>query len=274
MRSIAWLSEKGGTAKTTCAINCAVGLAKRGSCVLLADLDPQANASLVLLEGKPAGPPTLGAVLLGEVEATEAIRPTHIPRLDILPSDVSLADASLELSNMIGRENRLRAALMPVESAYDFLILDTSPTRSLLTINALTTVQEVLVPIEPGLFSLSGLGQLQAAVEDVRRYLDNKSLRVAGLVLTRTRRDNVSRDVEQHLRATFGELVHRATIPSNAKVEEAHGRFQSVLDYAPRSPGAKAYLELVEEIVAHGRTRAQDGAGNAAGGTAATDHAA
>ena len=169
MRSIAWLSEKGGTAKTTCAINCAVGLAKRGSRVLLADLDPQANASLVLLEGKPAGPPTLGAVLLGEVEATEAIRPTHIPRLDILPSDVSLADASLELSNMIGRENRLRAALMPVESAYDFLILDTSPTRSLLTINALTTVREVLVPIEPGLFSLSGLGQLQAAVDDVRR---------------------------------------------------------------------------------------------------------
>lgn len=272
MRSIAWISEKGGTGKTTSAINSAVGLAKRGNRVLLIDTDPQANASLVLLEGNPAGPPTLAAVLLGDADAAESIRATRTPGLDILPADVALADASVSLANMIGRENRLRAALAPVESAYDFILLDTSPTRSLLTINALTTVQEVLIPIEPGLFSLSGLGQLQAAVEDVRRYLGNRALRIAGLVLTRTRRDNVSRDVEAQLREAFGELVYRSAVPSNAKVEEAHGRFLSVLDYAPRSPGAKAYLDLVEEIISDGRT--QKRAGPAPAGALAADDAA
>jgi len=272
MRSIAWISEKGGTGKTTSAINSAVGLAKRGNRVLLIDTDPQANASLVLLEGKPAEPPTLAAVLLGEASAEEAIRAARIPRLDILPADVALADASVALANMIGRENRLRTALAPVESAYDFILLDTSPTRSLLTINALTTVREVLIPIEPGLFSLSGLGQLQSAVDDVRLYLDNRALRIAGLILTRTRRDNVSRDVEAQLREAFGELVYKSAIPSNAKVEEAHGRFQSVLDYAPRSPGAKAYLDLVEEILSHGRT--QERAGTTSSGSLAADDAA
>lgn len=269
MRSIAWISEKGGTAKTTSAINSAVGLAKLGSRVLLIDTDPQANASLVLLEGKPAEPPTLAAVLLGDADAADAIRPTRTDGLDILPADVSLADASVSLGSMIGREARLRAALAEAGPDYDYIILDTSPTRSVLTINVLTFAAEVLIPVEPGLFSLSGLGQLQAAIEDVRRYLGNPRLRIAGLVLTRTRNDGVSRDVETQLRATFGELVYRTSVPSSVKVEEAHGRFLSVLDYAPRSTGAKAYESLVAEIVIHGR--AQIGTGTAADGSPAAD---
>jgi chromosome partitioning protein len=269
MRAIAWISEKGGTAKTTSAINTAVGLAKRGNRVLLVDTDPQSNASLVLLEGKAAEPPTHASVLLGDAAAIEAIRPTRTAGLDILPADVSLADASLALGNVIGREARLRAALTEVEPVYDFVILDTSPTRSLLTINVLVYAAEVLIPVEPGLFSLSGLGQLQSAIEDVRRFLGNQRLQIAGLVLTRTRNDGVSRDVEAQIRATFGDLVYRTTVPSSVKVEEAHGRFLSVLDYAPRSSGARAYESLVAEIVEHGR--AQIGAGTVAGGAAATD---
>jgi chromosome partitioning protein len=120
---------------------------------------------------------------------------------------------------------------------------------------------------------VAGRGQLQAAVEDVRRYLDNRALRIAGLVLTRTANNNVSRDVEAQLRGMFGELVHPTAIPTNAKVEEAHSRYQSVLDYAPRSAGAKAYAALVEEIIAHGR-RAKDRAGDAARGPAEADDAA
>jgi chromosome partitioning protein len=270
MRSIAWISEKGGTAKTTSAINTAVGLAKLGNRVLLIDTDPQANAGLVLLEGKPAGPPTLASVLLGDAGASEAIRPTRTAGLDILPADVSLADASVTLGNLIGREARLRAALAEVEDDYDFAIADTSPTRSVLTINVLVFAAEVLIPIEPGLFSLSGLGQLQNAIEDVRRYLGNGGLKITGLVLTRTRNDGVSRDVESQLRATFGELVCRTAVPSSVKVEEAHGRFQSVLDYAPRSPGARAYEALVAEIIDHGR--AKIGTGTPADGTVATDN--
>jgi chromosome partitioning protein len=249
MRVIAWCSEKGGTGKTSSAINSAVALAKSGRRVLLVDLDPQANASLVMLEGQPAEPPTAGTVLLGDAGALEVVRPTRTPGLDVLPADVSLADANLELANRIGRENRLRAALAEGRGVYDLVVIDTPPTRSLLTINALVAATEVLIPVEPSLFSLSGLGQLQSAVDDVRRYLDNPGLRIAGILLTRTRHDSVSRDIEVHLRETFGGLVFTTTIPTNVKVEESHGRFQSVIDYAPRSPGARAYLALAAEIL-------------------------
>jgi chromosome partitioning protein len=260
MRLIAWISEKGGAAKTTSAINTAVGLAKLGNRTLLVDTDPQANASLVMLEGNPAESPTLANVLLGQADAHEAIKRTRTPGLDILPASVELADATDALSKLIGREARLRAALADVEPDYDFIVVDSSPTRSVLTVNVLVAVREVYIPIEPGLFSLSGLGQIQAAIEDVRRYLGNGVLKIAGLVLTRTRNDGVSRDVEAQLRATFGALVCTATVPSSVKVEEAHGRFQSVLDYAPRSNGAKAYESLVAEIVDHGREKSRTGA--------------
>lgn len=255
MRVIVWASEKGGTGKTSSAINSAVALAKSGSRVLLVDLDPQANASLVMLEGQGAAPPTAGAVLLGGATVAESVRVTRTPRLELLPADVSLADANLELANKIGRENRLRAALVEVRSRYDVVVIDTPPTRSILTINALVAAGEVLIPVEPGLFSLSGLGQLQSAIDDVRRYLDNPALKIAGILITRTRHDSVSRDVETQLRETFGELVFKTTIPTSVKVEEAHGRFLSVIDYSPRSPGAKAYLSLAEEIINGGKTK-------------------
>jgi chromosome partitioning protein len=271
MRSIAWISEKGGTAKTSSALNCAVGTAKRGYRTLILDTDPQANSSLVTLQGMPAEPPTLANVLVGDSDARDAIRPTRTPGLDILPADVSLADATDALSKMIGREARLRVAMEELAEDYDYIYVDTSPTRSVLTVAVLVFVQEVLIPIEPGLFSLSGLGQLQGAIEDVRRYLGNRALRISGIVLTRTRRDNVSRDVEQQLKGAFGDLVLQSTIPSNAKVEEAHGRFMSVLDYAPRSPGAKAYESLVAEII---DGRAEERTGGATGGIASADDAA
>jgi chromosome partitioning protein len=125
------------------------------------------------------------------------------------------------------------------------VVIDTAPTRSLLTINALVATAEVLIPVEPDLFSRSGLGKLQTAVDDVRRCLDNAGLQIAGILLTRTRHDTVSRDVEEHLRGTFGGLVFASTIPTSVKVEESHRRFQSVIDYSPRSPGVRAYLALI-----------------------------
>ncbi|MDB5876331.1 MAG: 4Fe-4S iron sulfur cluster binding s, NifH/frxC family protein [Ramlibacter sp.] len=272
MRRIAMISEKGGTGKTTTAINVAVGLAKAGSRVLVCDLDPQSNASLVFLEGRGAESPTIGAVLLDQADAHDAIRPTSTLGLDILPADVSLADANLALASEVGRERRLRVALEEVRDRYDVVVLDTSPQRSLLTVNALVFAEEVYVPIDPGLFAVAGLGQLQATVDEVRRYLDNRALRIAALILTRCRNDNVGRDVESQLRQMFGELVRRTTVPTNAKIEEAHSRYQSVLDYAPRSAGAKAYAELVLEIIADGRTT--NGARGTPDGPAATHHAA
>ena len=155
-----------------------------------------------------------------------------------------------------------------MEDGYDFAVIDTPPTRSLLTINALVAAGEVLIPAEPGLFSLAGLGQLQAAIEDVRRFLGNPGLRISGVLLTRTRHDSVSRDVEAQLREAFGPTMFKTTVPTSVKVEEAHGRFVSVIDYAPLA--RREGLPAVAEEIIHGRTEERTGA--AALGTVPPDH--
>lgn len=265
MRSIAWLSEKGGTAKTTSAVNTAACLARMGHRVLLIDADPQANASLVFLKGQPADPPTIFHVLTNTADAGDTIRRTDIPGLDLLPSAGQLADANITLASEIGRERRLRLALRDVDQAYDFVMVDTSPQRTLININVLNYVAEVLCPVDPGIFSLAGLVALQGAVAEVVKFLDNKALRIAGLVVTRAARDNLTRDVEEQLRTTFGCMVFETTIPDTVKVGEAHARYMPVLDYAPRSPGAKAYEALTREIIAHGQAhRTGDGVDGAA----------
>lgn len=283
MRSIAWLSEKGGTGKTTSALNTAAGLGRRGHRVLLIDADPQANSTLVLKGAGESDPsaPTLAHVLVGEATADEAIVGTSWPGVDLLPASIALAEVNDLLVNELGREKKLRRALAPVEADYGFVLVDTSPLRTLLNVNVLNYVREVLVPIDPGLFSLAGLAQIRQLVELVRANLDNDALRIAGLVLTRTVKNNVARDVEAQLRAEFGPLVFASTIPTNAKVEEAHSRMLPVAAYAPRSAGAIAYEALVEELLNDGdRTQVRagdpgiepgegDGADPAAGGHAA-----
>lgn len=252
MRSIAWLSEKGGTAKTSSAVNTSVCLAKQGKRVLLIDCDPQANSSLVFLRGAPAEPPTLMHVLTRQSDAAATIRPTATPGLDIIPADTGLADVNTSLATEIGRERRLRLAMRDVDDAYDFVVCDTSPLRTLININVLNYVKEVYCPVDPGIFSLAGLVSLQGAVGEVVRELDNAELRISGLVLTRTGRDNCSRDVEAQVRATFGAQVCKASIPISTKINEAHSRYLSVIDYAPKSAGALAYVELTREIITHG----------------------
>lgn len=269
MRSIAWLSEKGGTGKTTSAVNSAAGLAKAGHRVLLVDVDPQANASMVLLKGESAGALTLAHVLMSEADPTAAIRPTDTPNLDLLPAETLLADANVTLAGELGRERRLRLAMAKVEDRYDYVILDTSPQRSLLTVNVLNYVGEVLCPVDPGIFSLAGLGKLQEAIAEVTKYLDNPTLRLGGLVMTRTARDNLSRDVDQKLREMYGALVFATTIPTSAKIGEAHARFLSVLDYAPKSSGAVAYANLVTEMIHRGQNIGRIGGDSL--GTAETD---
>lgn len=258
MRRVGLIVEKGGVSKTTIAINLAVGLARRKQRVLLVDCDPQANASLVLLAGQMAKPPTLSSVLLGNAEASEAIHRTKTKGLDVLPASPDLAEVNLELTNAIGRERRLAEALATVEDRYDVVLLDTGPQRTLLTVNALAYVREVLVPVEPSLFSLAGLGALQSAVDEVRKFLGNRELRIAGLILSRVRRDAVARDVEARLREDFGALVYKTTIPASVKVEEAHSRFVSVLEHAPKSPGAIAFDDLVTEFMSHAEERNRD----------------
>lgn len=270
MRLIAWLSEKGGTGKTTSAVNTATCLAKLGRRVLLIDADPQGNATLVFLRGQPVESPTLYHVLLGMADAQGAIRGTGTPGLDLLPADDQLADANITLASELARERRLRTAMHGVGESYDVVMIDTSPQRTLINVNVLNYATEVYCPVDPGIFSIAGLVKLQGVIADVAKFLDNRSLRLAGLVLTRTGRDNLTRDVEVQIREAFGPLVCKTVIPASTRIGEAHARYLSVLDYARLSPAARAYEALTEEILDHGENH---GIGSRIDGTPSSDRA-
>lgn len=253
MRTLAVVNLKGGSGKTTTALCLAVGIARRGLRVLAVDADPQANLSTTLLDGATADPPTLGHVLLDRAGPGGAIRPTRVPGLDVLPSDPQLADAALLLADQMGREKRLRSALAEVDGGYDVAIVDAAPQMSLVTVNVLNAVGGLIVPVDAGLYSVAGLSRLREAVEQVRRYLDNPALEVAGLVLTRTHNNRATRDIAEQLRAAFGRLVYRTAIPHSVRVEEAHARHRSVLEFAPSSTPAKAYEALISEVLTDGQ---------------------
>jgi chromosome partitioning protein len=255
VRSIAVVNLKGGSGKTTTALCLAVGSARRKRRVLLIDSDPQANASLTMLEGATAEEPTLGHVLLDQAEVTEAIRPSRVKRVDILPADARLADAALLLAEQLGRERRLRSALRAVEGDYDLVIIDVAPQLNLVTINVLNAAGELVVPVDAGLYSIVGLGRLEETIGQVRRFLDNPELRIAGLLLTRTHHNKATKDLERQLRDAYGELVYRTTVPHSVRVEEAHARHRTVLEWAPKSPPALAYDRLLMEVLNHGQQR-------------------
>ena len=258
MRSIAVVNLKGGSAKTTTALCLAVGMALRRLRVLLVDADSQGNASLTMLDGESASPPTLGNVLLGQSDPEDAIRPTRVGGLDILPADARLADAALMLADQIGREHRFRRALDRLGDRYDVAVVDCPPQLSLVTVNVLAGVEEVIVPVDAGIYSLAGLAQLQQAMSDVREYLGNRALRVTGLALTKAHNNRATRDIADQLRAAYGPLVFRSSIPHSVKVEEAHARNLTVLEFSPTSAPARAYEELLTEVLGHGEPRQGD----------------
>ena len=161
MRTIAVVNQKGGSAKTTTALCLAVGMARRGLRTVLIDADSQSNASMTMLDGAAIDPPTLGNVLLDQVDAAEAIRPTRVGGLDVLPADTQLADVALLLADGLGREHRLRNALDSLAGRYDAAIVDCPPQTSLVVVNVLAAVAELVVPIDAGVYSVSGLASLQ-----------------------------------------------------------------------------------------------------------------
>jgi chromosome partitioning protein len=256
VRTIAVVNLKGGSGKTTTALALAVGLARRlpkRKRLLVIDGDPQANATMTLLDGATAENPTLGDVLLRQADAEEAIRPSRIPRIDILPAMASLADCTLLLADQLGRERRLRTALRPVEDAYATCVVDAPPQLNLISVNILQAVGELVVPVDAGVYSIAGLGRLQETVEQVRRHLDHDELHIIGLVLTRVMKNKATKDLERQLREAYGALVYQAVIPHSVRVEEAHARNRTILEWAPKSPPAVAYDRLITEVLKHGR---------------------
>ena len=173
------------------------------------------------------------------------------------PADSSLAEVNVNLAGEVGRENRLRAAFAEMTTPFDVCLLDTGPTRSLLTSNVLNAVGEVVVPISPGVFGVLGLEQLRADMALVRKFLDNKALTLAGVFLVMMERTTVCRDFEKGIRESLGDLVLRTTIPRSVKFKEANARQCSIFEHAPKSAGAIAYEALTLEVLNRGHGKAK-----------------
>lgn len=259
MRRICVVNHKGGTAKTTTSLNLVVGLARRlrqKGRVLFVDCDAQGNGTTCLTENKAPARPTLTEVMMDEADITEAIRPSRHPGIDLLPATSSLADCTAWLADQIGREQRLRIALQSVEGSYAFAVLDAPPALSLVSVNALNAAQELLVPLEAGLYSILGVSRLQETIDKIKRHLANPELHILSLVLQRVMKNRASRELEAQLRATYGKLVFASVVPYSADVPLAEAHFRTVIEFAPKSPAAVAFEALVTEVMKHGRKKA------------------
>lgn len=254
-RVIAIANQKGGVGKTTTAINLATALAAVGRRVLVIDLDPQGNASTGLGCDRNGRDISIYNVVLGAAPLRQATVHTRIPGLDLVPSTVDLLGAELELIDMDRRSHRLRDAIAASGASYEYILIDCPPALGLLTLNALTAADAILVPLQCEFFALEGLSQLLRTVERVRRSF-NPTLELQGVVLTMfDKRNNLSDQVAADARDFLGEKVFKTVIPRNVRVSEAPSHGKPALLYDHRCAGSRAYMALAREFLI--RERAQ-----------------
>ena len=253
MIRIAVANQKGGVGKTTTAINLATALAACGQRVLIVDLDPQGNSSTGVGVDQNARHRTSYDVLIGACSAADAVVPTAIPRLSLIPSTVDLSGAEVELVEMESRIHRLDSALgAPAMQAYDYIIIDCPPSLGILTMNAMVAAQSLLVPLQCEFFALEGLSQLLNTVERVRAGY-NQRLNIIGVVLTMyDKRNRLSEQVAADVRAVLGKIVFETIIPRNVRLSEAPSHGLPALVYDHRCAGSEAYIDLSRELL--GRT--------------------
>lgn len=248
-RIIAVANQKGGVGKTTTAINLATALAAVKQKVLIIDLDPQGNASTGLGVDQKHRDKNTYHVLIRDISLQEAIQPTPIPGLDIVPSGIDLSGAEIELVDVDRREFCLREALMLAHAEYDYILIDCPPALGLLTINALVAAQAVLVPLQCEFFALEGVSLLVRTIERVKATY-NPGLEIQGIVLTMfDGRNNLSGAVADDVRAYFGDKVYQTVIPRNVKVSEAPSFGRPVIIYDINCAGSQAYLSLAGEVI-------------------------
>ena len=243
-------NQKGGVGKTTTAVNLGAYLAESGQRVLVVDMDPQANATSSLGIDKGSMERSIYHVLVQDLPVTTVITLTKRLRLDMVPSSPSLAGAEVEMVGFISRENRLRKALEPLIPNYDYILIDPPPSLGLLTLNALTAAQGVIIPIQCEYLALEGLSQLLETINLVRDNL-NTRLVIRGILLTMFDiRTKLSQEVVQEVRRYFDRRVFQAIIPRNVRLSESPSYGEPILSYAPTSAGAIAYEELARELLA------------------------
>ena len=249
MKIVAVVNNKGGVGKTTSAVNLSAGIAA-GKRVLLLDLDAQGSASLSLGLTRGDLSPGSAEVIMEGHPIREAIRPSSVKGLDILPGSMALASADLALSVIAGREVVLKNVLKPILNDYDFAVLDCPPSLGLLTVNALTAADFFIIPLTPDYLSLEGLVNFMDAVEKIRSGIGGKVAAPLGILLTLADyRLNVTEEIGRMIRGYYGRLVFKSEIRGNVRLKEAPSFGKSIFDYDNGSSGAEAYRELTKEVI-------------------------
>ncbi len=241
-------NQKGGVGKTTTTINLSTMLAKKGKKVLLIDADPQGNATSGVGAEKEVEFSTYD-ILVGEVEMEEVVEKTVIKNLLVCPSNINLAGAEVELVSMMSREQRLKEKLEEIKNKFDYILIDCPPSLGLITLNAFTASDSVLIPVQCEYYALEGLGQLLNTINLVKKHL-NKNIEIEGALLTMyDARTNLSNQVVKEVKKYFNDKVYKTVIPRNVRLSEAPSYGMPITEYDPRSKGAKMYEKFTKEFL-------------------------
>ncbi|GAA0809711.1 MULTISPECIES: ParA family protein [Ligilactobacillus] len=253
-RVIALANQKGGVGKTTTSINLGACLAKLGQKVLLIDADAQGNATSGLGIRKADIKADVYDVLVNEVPMTDVIIHTSRKNLDIVPATIQLSGAEIELTSQMAREKRLADAVVPIRDSYDYILIDCPPSLGMLTINAFTACDTILIPVQSEYYALEGLSQLLNTIQLVQKHF-NPNLKIEGVLLTMLdARTNLGNEVVEEVKRFFKDKVYQTIIPRNVRLSEAPSHGMSIIDYDPSSRGAKEYMALAKEVLAaHGK---------------------